>query len=112
MFYFYFYRVRFGARERLVVATVAVCLALVGTVIGLTFGLRTELPPNGGSPSEGVNSRRSIDDDPKSGRIRTDGQSLRSKPVPTRKWTSEYRTYRLAAVTTDNNICSEIGVLV
>jgi len=74
----------------MIVSTVGVVLALTGAIVGLTLGLRTQPPPNGGSP---VDSRRSIRD--------TSGQ---------RAFESQYRTYRFAAVTTDTNICSQIGV--
>lgn len=78
-----------GARERMIVATAAVVLALVGTVVGLTLGLRIQPPPNGGSPVAESRSKRDTSEQ--------------------QAFDSQYRTYQSSAVTTDTTICSQIG---
>jgi hypothetical protein len=74
----------------MIASTVLVVLALVGTVVGLTLGLRIQPPPNGGSP--------------------TSRKLFARETVEQQAFDSEYRTYESAAVTTDTNICSQIGV--
>jgi hypothetical protein len=105
---------RFTAELPNMVALI-VCLALlVGTTVGSAFDQRTGLEPNEKNFSDQDKQRRSATTDEDPGvNLNYAPRDQRQSPnhLKSRRWSSEYRTYRFAAVTTDTNICSEIGVL-
>lgn len=95
----------FGLDKKLfmILATTLIISSVIGTLVGLTFGLWTQPPPNGGSPVDPQRVARSVDQP----RKQFDGSLYET--YSTKDVQSEYRSYRYAAVTTDTNICSQIG---
>jgi len=86
---------KLSRREKIIALTVAIALlVIIGLVVGLVVGLAvTESSSEGGTNSTST-SRPSTTTSP-----------------PYDGFDSVYKRYRFAAVTTDTDICSQIGVL-
>ncbi len=82
---------KLSARALFIVQTVAIVTALVAVIVGLTVGLRTPAPPNGGSPTLPPPT---------------------TAPPVVPKYQSAYKEFRFAAVATDASLCSGIGTYV
>jgi len=117
----------FDKKYFLIIATTVILTAVMGSLVGLTLGLHEPLPPNGGSPlSPDGGSPQIYSEQFQKGSPRLDeplpplggsprrysDESQRDDSVPRmmdEMVDSEYRTYRYAAVTTETQVCSQIG---
>ena len=85
---------KLGRRTKIAAVTVMIALLVIGLVIGLVVGLAPWE-----SSSEGITNSTS-----------TSTTATTTASPPYDRYDSVYKQYRFAAVTTDTNICSQIGV--
>jgi len=114
-------QMKFDKRVRMISATVLIVTAIVASLVTLTLTLRQPLPPHGGGPAP--RSARSVPQHPAQQldklRQLTEQEQVEGWKVELQveggkaeeqmNVQSEYRTYRVAAVTTDTSICSKVG---
>jgi len=112
-------RMKLGEREKTILLVLVIVIAVFGLVIGLSLGLtRDRTSHDAPDDSSAFQSKNMTKNTTVSTSLPTTTSSTSSTSSPSSTtsssdagYDSTYRKYRFAAVTTDTEICSQIGVL-